>query len=492
MPTTLRRFALLLSLCGAPVGAVAQQVATPAGTPMPLSLAEAVRLGERESESVRIARAGVDRAHGQGLQARSQLYPQVTGSASYQHALQLQFEEIAKRVPSTDTTSGSGGNSTNSFAGSALARVFASPNTMVLGIAASQTIYSGGRVRAGIAASEAGSRAAGLGERAARAQIVYDIAQAYFGAQVAEQLLAIADSSFAQTERALRQTQLAREVGNTAEYDLIRARVQRDNARPAVIAARTQRDVAFLRLRQLLNLPADRPLALTTSIDNATTSTPAELRGASELVAATPDTSTTNRSVVRQAEESVRAQEQQVRATSGQRFPQVALTTNYQRFSYPANAFESRWQMYFPNWTVSLGLSVPLYTGGRQEGDQVVARANLVEAQERYQQAREAAALDTRLSMAQLEQAEATFAASAGTDEQAARGYAIAEVRFNEGLATQLELTQARVDLETARANRVMAARDVALARLRMALLGDLPLANEATGGGAAGAAGQR
>jgi outer membrane protein TolC len=83
-----------------------------------------------------------------------------------------------------------------------------------------------------------------------------------------------------------------------------------------------------------------------------------------------------------------------------------------------------------------------------------------------------------------LVQAEAELAASAGTDEQAARAYAIAEVRFAEGLATQLELSQTRVDLETARAYRVQSARDVALARLKLALLRDLPLATGGSTGG--------
>jgi outer membrane protein TolC len=471
MPLTIRHLTLALAVAAGPLAA---QQSQPPGGAMSLSLADAVRLAERESESVRIAQSAVDRARGQHMQARSQLFPQVNASASYQRAIQLQFQEISKRVGNSDTTSGgdSGG-----FADSPLARVFASANTMVLGLSASQTVYSGGRMRAGIAASEAGSRAADLGTRAARAQIVYDIAQAYFDAQVADQLLTIADSSFAQTERAVRQTQQSRDVGNTAEYDLIRARVQRDNTRPAVIAARTQRDMAFLRLRQLLNISADRALTLTTPIDNATTSTPADLRAASTLVAATPDTNAVARSVVRQAEEAVRAQEQQLNATRGQRLPQIALTTNYQRFSYPSGVLEDRIKMYFPNWTVSLGVSMPLFTAGRLEGERIVARANLAEAEERYQQAREAATLDTRLALAQLEQAEATFTASSGTDEQAARGYAIAEVRFNEGIATQLELTQARVDLGTARSNRVRAARDVALARLRVALLHDLPLA---------------
>jgi outer membrane protein len=462
----------------------AQQTPQPQQPGITLSLADAVRLAENESEAVRIARTGGVRAEGQFLQARSGLFPQITGSASYQRALQLQFEEISKRLGSgggSDTSSDGGGNA---FADSPLARVFASPNTIVLGVNGAQTLYAGGRVRAGISAADAGRRSADFGLRAARAQLIYDVAEAYFNAQVASQLLIIAESAFVQTERTFAQTQLAREVGNTAEFDLIRARVQRDNARPAVIGARTQRDVAFLRLRQVLNLPLDRPLSLTTAIDT-TPSAPVVLRGANELVLATPDTATASRTVVRQMEEAVRAQEQQLKVVRGQRLPSVQLSSTYQRFAYPAKGtvFEESIKYYFPNWTVSLGVSMPFFTGGRQRGEQLVAEANLADARDRYQQTREGAALDTRIALAQLEQAEAAFAASAGTDEQAARAYSIAEVRFSEGVSTQLELTQARIDLETARANRVQAARDVALARLKVALLRDLPITGAANPG---------
>jgi outer membrane protein TolC len=305
---------------------------------------------------------------------------------------------------------------------------------------------------------------------------VYQIAEAYFNAQVAERLLAIADSSLGQAERALRQTTLSREVGNTAEYDLIRARVQRDNARPAVIAARAQRDVAFQRLRQLLDMPGDGPVALTTSIESAASAPPADVRAASDLVTSGSDTNSATRAVVRQAEEAVRVQEAQLKAARSQRLPQISVTSTYQRFSYPSGVFEDRLKFYFPNWTASVGLSIPLLTWGRQKGEELVARANLAEAEARRDQVREAASLDARTAALQLEYAEATLSSSAGTDEQAARAYSIAEVRFNEGIGTQLELLQARVDLERARANRVQAARDVALARLKLALLQDLPL----------------
>jgi len=466
---------LILALSGQRSALGAQRSGGQTG-PIALSLADAIRLAERESEAVRVAQAGTDRARGQHLQARSQLFPDVAGSVSYQRAIQSQFEEVSKRLGNGgDSTSGSGSEGTD-FADSPIARIFASPSTFILGLTASQTIYAGGRVRAGIAAAEAGRRAADLASRTARAQVVFQVAQAYFDAQVANQLHVIAESSFVQTERALAHTQLAREVGNAAEYDLIRAQVQRDNARPAVIGARTQRDVALIRLRQILNLPDGQPMMLSTPVEDATKS-PAAFRTASELVPVTPDTAVGERAFVRESEENVRVQEQQLAAARAQRLPSVSLSTNYQRFAYPAEGtvFEDVWKYYFPSWTVSLGVNVPLFTGGRLRGQELVARANLGEARARHDEAREAAAFDTRLVIAQLEQAEAAYAASAGTDTQAARGYAISEVRFAEGIGTQLELTQARVDLETARANRVRAGRDVALARLGVALLRDLP-----------------
>jgi outer membrane protein TolC len=61
--------------------------------------------------------------------------------------------------------------------------------------------------------------------------------------------------------------------------------------------------------------------------------------------------------------------------------------------------------------------------------------------------------------------------ASAGTIEQAERAYAIAELRNREGLSTQLELADARLALEIARANRAQAGRDVQVARARLALV---------------------
>ena len=60
--------------------------------------------------------------------------------------------------------------------------------------------------------------------------------------------------------------------------------------------------------------------------------------------------------------------------------------------------------------------------------------------------------------------------------EQAGRAYRIAEIRYREGISTQLEVADSRILLQQAEANRALAARNLAVARARVALLQDLPL----------------
>jgi outer membrane protein TolC len=198
------------------------------------------------------------------------------------------------------------------------------------------------------------------------------------------------------------------------------------------------------------------------------------------------DTTSEARATVRQLAENVNAQEAQLRVAKSEYLPTLTLSSSYGRVAFPSAGFPE-WNSFVNNWTVTLGATMPLFTGGRIRGENVVAAANVTEAKARFQQTREFAALDARQAVAQLEQAAATLAASAGTAEQATRAYTIAEVRFREGLSTQLELSESRVLLQQARWNRATAARDFQVARLRLTLLKDLPLGS---GGGAGSTSG--
>ena len=471
----------ILLLAATPMPATAQGgAATPsatAGTAATLSLADALRRAELKSEGVAIAAAGVTRAKGLQQQANSARLPQANGSIAYQRAIQNQFASISERFSDPNDSTAGGG-----FTDSPIARIFAAPNTAIFSLNVSQTLYSAGRIPAARAGAAAGRTAAEIAYDAAKAQAVLEVAQAYFDAVAADQFVAIAESSLVLTDRALAQVRLAREVGTAAEFDLIRAQVARDNQRPLVIQAAGARTAAYLRLKQLLDLPLTGPLTLTTPIRDEAAAAP-ETSPTAPIVLADertvrPDTTVSARATVRQAEAQVRAQEGALRAARLARLPALQLSTNYQRFAYPPEGtfLPSALDLYFPNWNVTLGLSIPVLTGGRLRGERLVAEANLTEARQRLQQSREGASVDALLAINQYEQAQAAYAASVGTDTQAQRAYAIAEVRFREGLSTSLELTQVRVQLEQARLQRVTAARDLEVARLRLALLKDLPL----------------
>jgi hypothetical protein len=125
---------------------------------------------------------------------------------------------------------------------------------------------------------------------------------------------------------------------------------------------------------------------------------------------------------------------------------------------------------------VSASLQLPIFLGGAIKGDRMIAEANEREAEARLRQTRQLAAVDTRNAIDQLRAAEAQYAASAGTETQAARAYDIAQLRYREGISTQTELSASRIQLQQARANRAQATRDLQVARLRVALIRDLPL----------------
>ena len=496
-----------------------------AGAPRPLSLDEAMKIAERQSENLQIARAGVDRARGQVMQAKSAYLPQLSGSLQYTRTLQSQFDVLRNTpqpqpgpdvppVPARDTTTyftpctrylaGSGATDAQRVAGlETFAQCssggglgidftkvgFGSPNQYQLGLSGSYNLFTGGRTTAQYAAATAGRRSADVEVTAQRAQLQLDVASAYYDAALADRLVDIADSSLTQTEEALRQTTLARQVGNQSEFDLLRARVTRDNQIPPLLQAKTSRNLAYLRLKQLLNLPYTDSLALTDGIVDVEAAANARVTAASndraaltamvfamsDSIVRLSDTTTDERSSVRQLDEALNAQRAQRRIAKSEYLPSLTLSSSYGRLAFPTAVVPS-WNQFVNNWTVSVGASMPLFTGGRIRGDNVVAQANVAEAKARLQQTKELASLDARQAVAELQQAVATLAASGGTADQATRAYNIAEVRFKEGLSTQLELTESRLLLQQARANRAQAARDFQVARLRLTLLKDLPL----------------
>ena len=466
------RLAVVLAALALSAAAAAAQPATQQARR--LSLEDAIRTAESQSSTISISRAGVARADGQESQASSQFYPQVNANGGYTKTLKSQFQGFSF---------GGSDSGANKSAATSLASVgFGAANEYLIGVQASQNLYTFGRLTGQRTAAQAARRVADIDLGAQRAQLALDVTQAYYDAVLGDRLVTIAESTLAQTEELLRQTTVARQVGNESEFDLLKARVTRDNQVPVLLQTRTARDVSFLHLKQLLEIPLDEPLELTTPIEDAPV--PAFTGIAS---ASAPDTNAEHRVAVREALENVRAQEAQLQVAKSERYPALSITSGYQRLFFPPGTVPN-WNEFRQNWTVGLAAQVPVFTGGRVRGDEMIAEAGIQEARARAQQARQLASLDARVAVKQLEQAEAEWVASAGTAEQAQRAYAIDQIRYAEGMSTQTDLAQSRLLLEQATANRAQAARDRAVARARLALLRDLPLQQGGAPAAAAGA----
>ncbi len=463
---------VLAWLAGA--GALAARTAPPAAVPAPpavgqgtaggktllLSLDDALRIGSGESETVWAAEAGVMRAVGTEMVNRSSLFPQVAGTAAYTRTLRSQYSGLFSSGPSSCAPAAGIQN-----------LPFGQKNQYTLGLTLSQYIFDGGQTVSRLRASRSRRRSAEINVDSARAQALLDVTSGYFDALLADRLVEIAESSLAQQEEILRQTTVAQQVGDKSEFELLQARVSRDNQLPALIQNRSRRQEAYLRLKQLLNVPLADDVRLTTPLEEL----PARFARPSDLA-------TDSRAPVRQALEEVAANQALLSGARAERLPSISFNSRYSPVAYPVDIFP-RYGDFREDWTATLNLSIPILTWGRLTGDELVARGNLSEAKARLQQTREAADIDVRTSQLNLSDAEATLKSNESTVEQARRGYEIAQLRFHEGLSSQIELQNARLLSEQAEVNRAQALRNVQVARARLALIQDLPVT---TAGGAA------
>jgi outer membrane protein TolC len=494
--TSPRTFALLLLVSAAASGASAQTASlqTATGTSlqvMKLTIDEAVRLATERSEALEAAKAGEDRATATKARADSQKRPQLNFTGTYTRTLASEFSRafeapagpvcspfsvdatkpVADRVAEIERAASCG-----SLVGSAFNFAdlpFGQKNAYQLGFSFAQPLYTGGRL-------EALGRQAGVSERLAalvtsttQAQLALDVARAYYDAALAERLLVIAESVYAQADASYEQTRLAFDAGRQPEFELLRAQVTRDNQRPTVIRRRADRDVALLRLRQLLELPAGTALVLDVDLERPDLPPPAPFATAlSSARSASPDTFLS----LKQADAAVELRDSALAIARADRRPTVSLSSSLAGVGYPSSGVVPSFGDFRANWSLSAVVQMPILTGGRIAADERVATADLIEARAVQKQSRELAELGIATALQDLTAAEAVWTASAGTVEQAERAYAIAELRHREGLSTQLELSDARLALEIARANRAQAGHDVQLARTRVALMPTLPV----------------
>ncbi|HEU4566008.1 MAG TPA: TolC family protein [Gemmatimonadaceae bacterium] len=443
----------------APAAAAAAAPGARADT-LELSIADAVTLALRSGEEARIAAAQVQVAEAQATVARASALPQLRVNGTYTHVI-----ENARAQ--------------------AVGSIFNQPNTYNTNLNISQTLFQGGREISAIRAARRVREAARLDATETRAQVALDVQRAYLQVLFARRMVEISSSGLRLADERLRQVEQFQNAGRAARYDVLRARVERANYEPTVIQATSDFDLALIELKRLANVPADRPVRLTSSIDTTTVNA---------LLAAARDSSLepVERPSLRAARLTAEARHLGVSVARADMLPTISVffQTGYQAF--PPSGFPTRWGEvavvpcapdapagcrpttqqnggWFSDRSVGVQVSWPLFDGLRTKGNMDLARAQARLADLALQQEREAVSVEVARARADLARARSLFEARRQNAGEADEAFRLASLRFSRGLGTQLETSDAQLALLTAQTNEARAFYDLYLATAELA-----------------------
>lgn len=439
----------------------------PAVDTVRLSISEAVTRMLRESDEIRIAAAQVDLTDAQFTQARAAALPQLRMNVNY--------TQVTKNARAAIVST-----------------IFGQSYTYTSNFNLTQPIFQGGRLWAATRAAGDLRGAARLNTTETRARLAVDAQRAYLGALLARELVEIQERNAALASERLAQVQRLEGAGRASRYDVLKSRVDRANLEPGLQQARSDRIIADIELRQLLNLPNDAPISLVTELDTAA------LRAAVRSILA--DTARpVARASVRAAQLTHEARQEGIRIARADFMPTVNAFINNGFQALPGTArFPTRLGRtagefcppgspdtrlcqnngWFADQSFGFQFTWFLFDGLRAKGSVDLASANERIARAQLDQARESVAAEVARAVAEFARADATYEAQSQNVSEADEAYRIAALRFERGLGTQLEVTDAQFSLFTARVNAAQANIDyyLAVAELARARGRDVPL----------------
>ncbi len=409
--------------------AVAQQ------SPTTLTLAQAVTLALQQNQQLRVAAYEVQIARAQLAQARAATAGTLNAQVSY--------TRLKDQPPTTFT-----------FGATTVTLPPPSPDVYDGRLVLSYPLYTGGRLEAQIALAEASLKGAEATFARVGQQIVFSVRQAYYQHLLAQAGLDVAERAIAQAAESLRVAKARVASGVAPRFDEIQAEVAVATARQGQVRARNALAQAAQGLNALLNLSLDTPLLLKDQFTVEVVRTPMD-----PLLAA----------AVRARPELAEVQARQAAAQAGIALvesgakPTVALS-GFGSYGNTAAGLSGGSQA-SANWGITLAVTLNLYDGGLTRERIEEARLRLEQLKALEVQQRQAIELEVRQALLNLQSAGEELAGADALVAQAAEALRIANVRFQSGVGTSLEVVSAQVAASQSEASKAQALFSLNVAR---------------------------
>jgi outer membrane protein TolC len=404
---------------------------------------DAMNLALRQNSAILKGQADLEAAHGVVVQTRAVAIPKVRGTSGYV------FDDAVEKFP---------------FAAPGLAPNAINPgaNRWSGTIRVEQTIYEGGRIRSALRTARLTKEQALLQYQAVVTDTLLEMRVAYYDILLAAQQIVVQEASLALLQKELEDTTRRFDAGTVPRFNVLRAEVEIANAKPRLIRARNTHRIAKNNLANLLGFRVpteiweDIPMTLTDSLEIGAyeVDLPSAIAQALE-----------RRPELGALQKAERLRKENIVTAKSGRKPTIGLFGGYgaRNSSFGDDFFNE-----VSGWTAGVQLNWELFDGFLTKGKIQQATALHERARADLEDATRRIELEVRTAYSNFLEAKEVLESQKKVQEQAEEALRLATVRSEAGTGTQLDLLNAQTALTEARATRIQALRDYAVARARL------------------------
>jgi outer membrane protein TolC len=342
-------------------------------------------------------------------------------------------------------------------------------NNYRLGFTLDQTLFGGGRVFNALVAARLYDRYATEAVKLARVQVIYGTREYFFSVILARDNVAVYKDAVRTAEENFQVVKSQYEHGLVSEYDKLRAEVELANLMPQLTSARNNANIVLRNFRYFIGYTGREELEIRFDFDiKDTIPTPSMEESVAQALEQRPD-------YVGQ-DYLIRAIEKGIGIARSGRLPSLYFSA---ALNWEAS-IDDMWpggSDWIRSSSVSLNLNFPIFDGLESSGKVKKAKADYIQGSLEKQKIEDAIRVEVEEAIGSIMEAKKRLASGEKTIVLAEEGLRVANLRFKNGIGTQLEILSALQALTQARTNYIQAIHDyqVSLAKYDKAVGFDLP-----------------
>jgi outer membrane protein TolC len=415
--------------------------------PMNLTLEQCVETALQKNPEIRMAEKELSKARAGIGESFATLLPKVSASANFQRAMEIQenvmpnFIKAAMRLPD-----GSYVLPEVALMPDYLKIAFGIRYTFMYGATLTQPVFLGGAGLAGIKIAGGAKKAAEGTLEAKRQSLVFNTVNAFNACLLAREVIEVQEQAVAQAQANLDLVKKKFDAGTASGFDKMRAEVDLANLKPQLISARNGYQSAITGLRMLMGLPEETTL---------------EIQGRLEYVEDGMDS-------LSLAEIEAKARQfrpefsmlraQQSMASGGvwiarsQFLPKVFFQTDYS-FLGMRNDYHFVQDDMSKGFTYAFSVQIPLFGGFNNWLGYHKARMDYKIAKDSQKQLGDGIAAEVEISYHKFHESRQKHQSAKESIAMAEEAMRLANLMYEEGASTQLDVMGAHLALTQARLN---------------------------------------